>query len=214
MSAAAAVRGVPGGWDTLWELASRAPGSSLGGRPRKAWLLGGPKASGSSTRESSWLWKEAVSSAGRRCGRPGQGPSLLGLGNSLEQRRLPGGRLLPSRARVALGLVSTHWCSAEGGLFRRQTKHQRRSQAMERPQNEPRAAWERAQPCRPQGSPSTVPRGYSVRVMNPQQPPSHLRSSTRQALPFFNTKLHVSPTWSCPGRAQHPASVCAPGDWH
>lgn len=125
-AAAAAVRGAPGGWDTPWGWASRAPGSSLGGRPR---------ASAASTRDSSRLWKEAGSSAAGRCGRPGPGPSLPGPGNSLALRRLPGGGLRPSRARVALGLVSTHWCSAERGLFRGQINRQRGSRWMERPKN-------------------------------------------------------------------------------
>lgn len=128
-TATAAVRGVPRGWGAPWELASRAPGSSLGDtllptgavpKPRKAWLLRGPSASGRSTSDSAWLGTEAWSSAGGRCGRPGLGPSWPGPGNSLVQRRLPGGLLLPSRACVGLGLVSTHWCSADGGLSLRE----------------------------------------------------------------------------------------------
>lgn len=38
-------------------------------------------------------------------------------------RGLPEGRLLPSRDRVDLGLLSTHGRSAEGWLFKRQSGH-------------------------------------------------------------------------------------------
>ena len=76
---------------------------------RKAWLLGGPRASGGSVRDSSGLWKDVWRSAGGKWGRAG--PSLPG-------------RLPPRRVSVDLGLVSTHWCSAEEGLFKRQMARQ------------------------------------------------------------------------------------------
>lgn len=99
--------------------ARRAPGASVGDRPPppgaapkpvKAGLLGG------SARASAWPGKAGGSSAGARCGRPGPGP-----GNWLGPRRLLGGWMLPGRAGVGLGLVSTHGCSADTGLFRRQS---------------------------------------------------------------------------------------------
>lgn len=61
-AAPAAVNGGPGAGDAPWELASKAPGSSSGGRPlptglalkpRKAWLLAGTRESCGSTMDSS-----------------------------------------------------------------------------------------------------------------------------------------------------------------
>lgn len=138
-----AVRGVLGGWGAPWELPGRVPRSSPGGRPlpmgavpkpRKAWLLRGPRASGGPTRDSSCLWRAEWSSAGGRCGRPG--PSVLGPVNSLVPRRLPGGRLPPSRARVGWGLVSTHRCSVDGALVGRQNG-QRGPRCEEMARNQP-----------------------------------------------------------------------------
>lgn len=88
--------------------ARRAPGASAGGRPPPPGAAPKPRKAGGS-------------SAGGRCGRPGLGPSWPGPGNWLGPRRLRGGRLLPGRAGVGLGLVSTHGCSADTGLFRRQS---------------------------------------------------------------------------------------------
>lgn len=138
-----AVRGVLGGWGAPWELPGRVPRSSPGGRPlpmgavpkpRKAWLLRGPRASGGPTRDSSCLWRAEWSSAGGRCGQPG--PSVLGPVNSLVPRRLPGGRLPPSRARVGWGLVSTHRCSVDGALVGRQNG-QRGPRCEEMARNQP-----------------------------------------------------------------------------
>lgn len=128
--AAAAVRGVLGAWGAPWEWTSKAPGSSPGARqlptgavpkPRKAWPLGGPRASGGSVRDSWWLWKGAWSSAGGRWGRPGLSGPRLEPGNSPEPRTFPAGRPLPNRASEALGLLSTHGSSADGGLLERQS---------------------------------------------------------------------------------------------
>lgn len=143
LAAPDAVRGVLGGWGALWELPGRVPRSSPGGRPlpmgavpkpRKAWLLRGPRASGGPTRDSSCLWRAEWSSAGGRCGQPG--PSVLGPVNSLVPRRLPGGRLPPSRARVGWGLVSTHRCSVDGALVGRQNG-QRGPRCEEMARNQP-----------------------------------------------------------------------------
>lgn len=68
--------------------------------------------------DSSWLWKEAWSSEDWKQGSPGE--FLPELQNSWVPRELSEGRLFPSRVRVDFGLLSAHWRSAEGGLFRRQ----------------------------------------------------------------------------------------------
>lgn len=74
--------------------------------------------------DSSWLWKEAWSSEDWKQGSPGE--SLPELQNSRVPREPSEGWVLPSRVRVDLGLLSTHWRSAEGGLFKRQKKKKKK----------------------------------------------------------------------------------------
>lgn len=68
--------------------------------------------------DSSWLWKEAWSSEDWKQGSPGE--SLPALQNSWVLRELSEGWLFLKRVKVDLGLLSTHWRSAEDGLFKRQ----------------------------------------------------------------------------------------------
>lgn len=84
--------------------------------------------------DSSWLWKEAWSSEDWKQGSPGE--SLPELQNSWVPRGLSEEWLFPRRVRVDFGLLSTHWRSAEGGLFERQKQSQGNVRDMQVPQNQ------------------------------------------------------------------------------